>query len=230
MDELKNTNLTNEELDEFLTKVENGSMTTRLTTAEQHYIDEVIPTDTRKKETLTATRLATADELYLKDSGSRTTFGTGSQKEVVQGRGRYDLLPLLTIAEYFRYYGEDSSSDMVTSDILYNIYVSMVTEQVEEKIPLLYNAIFVFIDAHMPGIYKVIPELAKLYEAGANKYAARDWEKGRPMEVFLNSALRHYFQYMNKETDERHDLAFIWNLVSLIDTLKRLPECAYTLK
>ncbi|MFB3779681.1 MAG: dATP/dGTP diphosphohydrolase domain-containing protein [Bryobacteraceae bacterium] len=37
--------------------------------------------------------------------------------------------------------------------------------------------------------------LAKIYEGGAVKYAARNWEKGMPISRFLDSAKRHINDY-----------------------------------
>jgi hypothetical protein len=48
------------------------------------------------------------------------------------------------------------------------------------------------------------------------------------MEIFINSTLRHFLQYLNKETDENHGIAVVWNLISCIDTIRRMPSLAYT--
>jgi len=165
-------------------------------------------------------------EFKVKDYGQRTTFETGSQKEIVSGRGRFDLLPLKTLAGLF-------ATDTETSRILESLYYALVNENIDIKIGHLCDAISTFLEfepAYRGMMYSWIQDLAKLYEAGANKYAARDWEKGRPMEIFINSALRHYFKFKNSEYDERHDLAFLWNIIGLIDTLRRMPSMAYTLK
>jgi hypothetical protein len=37
--------------------------------------------------------------------------------------------------------------------------------------------------------------LAQLYEVGATKYAARNWEKGIPLDRFIDSAFRHMCCY-----------------------------------
>ena len=50
------------------------------------------------------------------------------------------------------------------------------------------------------------------------------------MIVYVNSILRHFFQYVNGETDEDHKAAVVWNLMTCIDTIRRLPSMTYTLK
>lgn len=57
--------------------------------------------------------------------------------------------------------------------------------------------------------------LAKHFEAGADKYDARNWEKGIPSSRFLDSAFRHLVKYADGWTDEDHLIAAIWNLSCL---------------
>ena len=51
---------------------------------------------------------------------------------------------------------------------------------------------------------------------GANKYAPRNWEQGMPIYIFIDSATRHYIKYCRHDEDERHDRAFLWNILSAI--------------
>lgn len=174
-----------------------------------------------------------------KDTGARTKFNTGSQKEIIEGRGRYDLLPISIVGSLIYAYYDDYNlapddpnveNAMAVDDFLYNIHLSFIREDYFDKIDVLLNATNIFISEFLATTPEsIIPALAKLYEAGANKYTARDWEKGRPQEVFIDSALRHFFQFLNGETDEAHDIAVIWNLISCADTLRRMPELAYTI-
>lgn len=41
----------------------------------------------------------------LKDSGARREFDSGAVRDIAEGKGRCDLLPLTTIATYFRNLG-----------------------------------------------------------------------------------------------------------------------------
>lgn len=176
-------------------------------------------------------------EIKLKDTGSRTTLETGSQKEIVEGRGRYDLLPLGTIGELIYEYWLDPSVDKAQAEysnkinrILINLELSLTEKNIETKRYHILEAVNIFIYHFLETTpLKVVPQLAKLYEAGANKYSARDWEKGRYQEIFINSALRHLFQCLNGETDEDHATAFMWNLISCHHILGVMPEMAYTI-
>lgn len=166
-----------------------------------------------------------------KDSGERTILSTGSQKEIVEGRGRFDLLPLKTLGDYYIYTSAPNSIGSFIGEFLIFINQSLIEDTVDKKISELYNAIGMFSNSILStGITNKVPDLAKLYEAGSVKYTARDWELGRPMEIFINSALRHFFQYLDGETDEDHGTAVIWNLISCADTIRRLPSMAYYLK
>ena len=74
-----------------------------------------------------------------------------------------------------------------------------------------------------------IGEVAKHFEAGATKYAERNWELGQPVSRFLNSALRHIFKWLAGMQDERHDRAAAWNILAAMEVSYRarvgiLPE------
>ena len=71
--------------------------------------------------------------------------------------------------------------------------------------------------------------LAIHFEKGAKKYADRNWEKGMPVSVYTNSALRHLCQFMDGHEDENHLIAALWNVVCAYETILRtqnklLPE------
>ncbi|MBW1975258.1 MAG: hypothetical protein JRI45_06770 [Deltaproteobacteria bacterium] len=59
------------------------------------------------------------------------------------------------------------------------------------------------------GRYDLLPtgairRLALLYSKGASKYEDRNWEKGIPFSVCIDSLLRHAFQWLAGERDEDH--------------------------
>ena len=91
------------------------------------------------------------------DSGERRKFNTGAQRDVVDGKGRYDLIS-----------------------------------------PIM------------------IERLAKLLQRGAEKYNDRNWEKGMPLSVYLDSGMRHLFKFLEGHRDEDHLIAAIWNLQALL--------------
>lgn len=105
------------------------------------------------------------DDNPIKDSGDRTEFQSGAVRDMHEGKGRFDLLPMC-----------------------------------------------------------VLMRLAKHYEAGARKYAERNWEQGIPCHSFADSAMRHLVKYMDGYTDEDHLIAAIWNLCGLAWTEEKKPE------
>jgi len=66
--------------------------------------------------------------------------------------------------------------------------------------------------------------LAKHYEKGCQKYGERNWEKGQPVSVYLDSAMRHITQFIIGQTDENHLIAACWNVMSAYDTLERVKQ------
>ena len=65
---------------------------------------------------------------------------------------------------------------------------------------------------------RAILRLARHYEAGCAKYGDRNWEKGIPINSFIDSGIRHILKYMAGETDEDHLVAAAWNLMCAMET------------
>ncbi len=77
----------------------------------------------------------------------------------------------------------------------------------------------------------LLRRLAVIYEKGSEKYNDRNWEKGMPFSVFLDSALRHITQAMMGMEDEDHWGQATWNLACILhfqelgrEDLNDLPE------
>lgn len=62
------------------------------------------------------------------------------------------------------------------------------------------------------ALMRVGDHLAK----GAKKYGERNWEKGQPVSVLIDSAFRHLVQYMMGEHDEDHLSAVIFGIQAVI--------------
>src|SRR5690606_13479750 len=60
--------------------------------------------------------------------------------------------------------------------------------------------------------------LAIVMEKGAEKYDARNWEKGMPLSRYIDSALRHIYQYLSGKRDEDHAAQAMFNIMALIHT------------
>lgn len=67
-------------------------------------------------------------------------------------------------------------------------------------------------------------EVARIMEAGAKKYAARNWEKGIPLSRYMDSGLRHAMKHMRGDRDEPHLAMAAWNILCLLDTQIRIEE------
>ena len=66
-------------------------------------------------------------------------------------------------------------------------------------------------------------------ENGCDKYGERNWEKGQPIKLFLDSAARHIYSYLAGMRDEDHLAAAMWNIAAAIHTEEmvdagRLPQ------
>jgi hypothetical protein len=69
-----------------------------------------------------------------------------------------------------------------------------------------------------------LKRLALIYERGARKYAARNWEKGAPFSRFIDSALRHIEQFKAGMKDEDHLAHAAWNLMAVMHLQQTMPE------
>jgi len=58
--------------------------------------------------------------------------------------------------------------------------------------------------------------LAGVYERGAVKYDARNWEKGQPFSRLFDSATRHLNRFAMGWTDEDHLAQALWNIAAII--------------
>lgn len=144
----------------------------------------------------------------LKDSGNRREFSTGAVRDVADGKGRCDLLPLIQVSE------------IIGSYTL--LQISMFMES--GKTTHLRNAIHAFCEERDWVSTTAMLEVSIHYEDGARKYAERNWEIGIPVHCFIDSAVRHYLKWRRGDTDEPHDRAVLWNLLGAWWTLDNHPE------
>ena len=141
----------------------------------------------------------------IKDSGTRREFESGAVRDIQDGKGRCDLMPLDVVADYLsndtiRYIGDFQK----TSDVTFLC------------------AALAVIDWDDP--YTIILEASKHFEEGAKKYGEHNWQKGIPTHCYIDSAVRHYLKHLRGDTDEPHDRAFVWNILCCIWTCIHKPE------
>ena len=146
----------------------------------------------------------------IKDSGERREFSSGSVRDTAIGKGRCDLLPLGVITGWIN-----------TNETLESIGKYMETGDLTN----LANIVDDFTAKVYDCCYETMMlDLAKHFENGAKKYSERNWEKGQPLHVYMDSAIRHYLQYRRGDKDENHGIAFVWNIVCAMWTHENLPE------
>jgi hypothetical protein len=146
--------------------------------------------------------------MEILDSGSRREFGTGAVRDIADGKGRCDLLPLKMIADWT----DDRALTFIEEYIRYGDITS------------LWLAMDEFIKKKGIDKYTALLEASKQYEGGAKKYGDRNWELGQQLHVFIDSGVRHYLKWKRGDTDEPHDRAFMWNMLGAIWTHQNKPE------
>lgn len=72
--------------------------------------------------------------------------------------------------------------------------------------------------------FDALIELSKLFEAGAHKYAPRNWEKGIPLSRYIDSQFRHTSKIMEGDLSEPHVTQNAWNAVCLLATHLRIRD------
>lgn len=142
----------------------------------------------------------------IKDSGDRTQFSTGAVRDMHEGKGRCDLMPLDVVAK------------QLESSVLIHIHRFQTTGDVFELSHVL-KLCNIFPDHHTMFL-----EVAKHFEDGAKKYGPDNWRRGIPVYCYIDSAVRHFLKFLRGDTDERHDRAFVWNILCCIWTVENKPE------
>lgn len=151
--------------------------------------------------------------MKILDSGKRREFDTGAVRDIQEGKGRCDLLPLDVVGRILHRSGNRSS------------VLSYIEDYVRSGvIDFLYLAIEDFVCKDQSAICTAILEVAKHYEDGAKKYDERNWEIGIPLHCYIDSGVRHYLKLLRGDTDEPHDRAFLWNMLGAIWTHEHKPE------
>lgn len=148
------------------------------------------------------------------DSGERREFETGAVRDIQEGKGRCDLLPLDVISKIL---------DITEHDkIISNIHSFQETGNYHYLIHII--SIQTINKGLFPDIPTLVLEVSKHFEEGAKKYGEYNWQKGIPVKCYIDSAVRHYLKWLRCDQDERHDRAFCWNIICAIWTCINKPE------
>lgn len=157
----------------------------------------------------------------IKDSGDRTEFATGAVRDMREGKGRCDLMPLEVVG------------NIMGDPIILNLKVFLNTADST----YLYTCLNQFSRFYDDGMTKasaekifeqrycsMFLEVAKHFEEGAKKYGENNWQKGIPVHCYIDSAVRHYLKWLRGDKDEPHDRAFVWNLMCCIWEVDYRPK------
>ena len=146
------------------------------------------------------------------DSGNRTEFASGAVRDIQNGKGRCDLLPLEVVADY--YYAIDNVS---FANLINDLAKFMRTRSVNAGI----DVIRTFCEAAWSDEAETMfIDISKHFEEGAAKYGDNNWRKGIPCNRYMDSAIRHLLKWHRGDTDENHDRAFMWNMMCCLWTYR----------
>lgn len=138
----------------------------------------------------------------IKDSGNRREFESGAVRDIQEGKGRCDLLPLDVVSKFF-----------FDNKVL--LAISCFQNTKDET--YLYTALDEFVEMNSDwDRVTMILEVSKHFEEGAKKYGEYNWQKGIPVNCYIDSAVRHYLKWLRSDKDEPHDRAFVWNILCCI--------------
>lgn len=149
--------------------------------------------------------------MAIKDSGNRTAFSTGAVRDLQDAKGRCDLLPLDEVQEVL----DDKN------DILDYLESYKRTEDTEFLLFALRQFASIAFDSNR---IEMVLEVSEHYAEGAEKYGIDNWKKGLPEWSYLSSGIRHYLKWLRGDEDERHDRAFVWNILCLLWTIENVRE------
>ena len=147
--------------------------------------------------------------MNIKDSGERREFDTGAVRDMQEGKGRCDLMPLDVV-------GEITGDKVITRIADFTVtgdraYLRMALDEFCGNDPF-------------KDVAAMLLEVAKHFENGAKKYGEYNWQKGIPVKSYIDSMVRHYLKWLRGDNDEPHDRAFCWNILCAIWTCKHMPE------
>lgn len=139
---------------------------------------------------------------HILDSGDRTEFESGAVRDMREGKGRCDLMPLGVVGDY-----------------LFDSVIREIGEfQDDNDINHLRRALR---ESNIfKNKYTMFLEVAKHFEEGCTKYGENNWRRGIPIKCYIDSAVRHYLKFRRGDKDERHDRAFCWNILCCIWTVQ----------
>lgn len=173
------------------------------------------PLTAEEKETLENIR---GNVPIIKDSGNRRQFESGAVRDMQEGKGRCDLMPLEVVAKCLRY---DLGNNVEHENEVRIIELIKYFLETGDTTPLV-QALYIF--PEYDCLATMFLEVAKHFEEGAKKYGENNWQKGIPVNCYIDSAVRHYLKWLRGDKDEPHYRAFVWNLMCCIWEVDYRPK------
>lgn len=161
--------------------------------------------------------------MEIKDSGNRQVFESGAVRDIQEGKGRCDLLPL----DFFRIQRSDDV-DYSYNDKTFNYYCEIFDyiEQFKQTgdVCHLRDCLRRISNLMYFGYADMLLDLSIHFEDGAKKYNENNWKKGIPAKRYIDSATRHLLKFIRGDNDEPHKRAFAWNVMCCIWTCEHIPD------
>lgn len=160
--------------------------------------------------------------MAILDSGDRTEFATGAVRDMQEGKGRCDLLPLDVVSYIKTVAPFKNATDENIAKVFG--YIHEFTQSGKHFCLVKALNAFVNIENSFGRWSTMYLEVSVHFEDGAKKYGENNWQKGIPVSCYINSGVRHYLKWIRGDEDERHDRAFCWNMLCAIWTCMNKPE------
>ena len=155
------------------------------------------------------------DKPTVLDSGHRREFATGAVRDMQEGKGRCDLMPLDVVVMHM--------GDTCLAGI-YDFELTGDIRHLRDALRSFSDRYGIFEDDYKKKAAAMYLDVSHQFEDGAKKYGEHNWQKGIPVTCYIDSAVRHYLKLMAGWTDEPHDRAFVWNLMCCMWTCEHMPE------
>lgn len=149
------------------------------------------------------------------------------------GKARLDLVPPKILQELIANAIEESGHGEPSKNFLNAINIGVCEFWDTTDTEALWNAIdnanaMLAFDEDVTVADSIL-KLGELYEIGAKKYAARNWEKGMDWGRCFSALTRHLLKFIrgekNDEVDGQHHLtSVVWNAIALLHFSENLER------
>lgn len=155
----------------------------------------------------------------------RKSFDTGAVRDTDETKGRCDLMPLNMVGLVLA--GKRMYVDLSGNKVLQKIeYIKKTSEEKREEKLFPIAAVLEFLETQEVKRHpaEIMLDLSIHFKEGAERYGIDNWKKGIPYSSYIDSGVRHYLKHLAGMTDEKHDIAFVWNMVCLAWTIENMPQ------